>query len=159
MKRHDLLARISREIRGNIAHGQPARDQAGLQCTRSSKSESSFSSRITFTGIMTDVDSYGNREHLYRHHALPIQCPRCWISFGTDVLRDIHLQAEKPCEKRENEMRLVGFTKSQMKQLKSETLDPRMTDEKKWREIYTVLFPDDDPAAMPDPRMSWTSKH
>lgn len=45
-----------------------------------------------------------------------------------------------------------GFTKEQEKRLRSrKKTHADMTDEDKWREIYTILFPDDDPSAIPSP--------
>ncbi|KAI8411966.1 hypothetical protein FOFC_08582 [Fusarium oxysporum] len=92
------------------------------------------------------------RGHLYRRHALPPQCPRCWQDFKTEQLRDVHLQTDPPCQKKTNETNLDGFTKTQEKQLKSrKKSEMKMTDAGKWREMYQILFPDDDPATIPDP--------
>lgn len=92
------------------------------------------------------------RGHLYRRHALPPQCPRCWQDFKTEQLRDVHLQTDPPCQKKTNESNLDGFTKTQEKQLKSrKKSEMKMTDAGKWREMYQILFPDDDPATIPDP--------
>lgn len=56
-----------------------------------------------------------------------------------------------------------GFTKDQEKRLRSrKKTHTDMTDEDKWREIYTILFPDDDPGAIPSPRKSilpWSELH
>ncbi|KAH7151376.1 hypothetical protein DER46DRAFT_638943 [Fusarium sp. MPI-SDFR-AT-0072] len=92
------------------------------------------------------------RGHLYRRHALPPQCPRCWQDFKTEQLRDVHLQADPPCQKKTNETNLDGFTKTQEKQLKSrKKSEMEMTGAGKWREMYQILFPDDDPTTIPDP--------
>ncbi|RYP48632.1 hypothetical protein DL768_005523 [Monosporascus sp. mg162] len=54
--------------------------------------------------------------------------------------------------KRDNDTLLDGFSKTQEKQLKSrKKSDPNMTDEDKWREIYHILFPDDDLETIPSP--------
>jgi hypothetical protein len=53
---------------------------------------------------------------------------------------------------RENNTVNDGFTKAQEKQLRSrKKSDLNVTDEGKWREIYRILFPDDDPAMIPSP--------
>ncbi|KAK5660598.1 hypothetical protein OQA88_13161 [Cercophora sp. LCS_1] len=92
------------------------------------------------------------KTHLYRRHALPIQCPRCWDIFKTEDALNAHLQHDVRCEVRENRSLVEGFTKDQEKKLRSRkkaTADT--TDEDKWREIYTILFPDDDPESTPTP--------
>ncbi|KAF5260234.1 hypothetical protein FOXYS1_9137 [Fusarium oxysporum] len=90
--------------------------------------------------------------HRVKRHALPPQCPRCWQDFKTEQLRDVHLQTDPPCQKKTNESNLDGFTKTQEKQLKSrKKSEMKMTDAGKWREMYQILFPDDDPATIPDP--------
>lgn len=92
------------------------------------------------------------RTHLYRRHALPIQCPRCWEVFKTDDLLQSHLQQDPPCVVQENRMLHEGFTKNQEKRLRSrKKAHADTSDEAKWREIYMILFPDDDPSSIPSP--------
>jgi hypothetical protein len=92
------------------------------------------------------------RTHLYRRHQLPIQCPRCWTVFKTDDQRQLHLQQEPPCAVQPNQMLHEGFTKDQEKRLRSRKKTQADTiDEAKWREIYMILFPDDDLGAIPSP--------
>ncbi|KAI7771401.1 hypothetical protein LZL87_010841 [Fusarium oxysporum] len=92
--------------------------------------------------------------HRVKRHALPPQCPRCWQDFKTEQLRDVHLQADPPCQKKTNETNLDGFTKTQEKQLKSrKKSEMEMTGAGKWREMYQILFPDDDPTTIPDPSL------
>lgn len=93
-----------------------------------------------------------NRGHLHRRHALPPQCPRCWEIFKSEGLRDAHLQRDPPCQNRDNDTLLDGFSKAQEKQLRSrKKTDKNMTDEDKWKEIYAILFPEDDLDTMPSP--------
>ncbi|KAK1762030.1 hypothetical protein QBC33DRAFT_501962 [Phialemonium atrogriseum] len=92
------------------------------------------------------VEIHRVKGHLHRRHALPPQCPRCWEVFATDNLRDTHLQNDPPCPKPENDTPLDGFTPAHRKKT-----DTNMTDAGKWREIYTILFPDDDAATIPNP--------
>ncbi|SPO04555.1 uncharacterized protein DNG_07240 [Cephalotrichum gorgonifer] len=54
--------------------------------------------------------------------------------------------------KRDNDTILDGFTKAQERQLKSrKKTEMNRTDEGKWREMYLILFPDDDPETIPSP--------
>ncbi|KAK3390701.1 hypothetical protein B0H63DRAFT_388880 [Podospora didyma] len=92
------------------------------------------------------------KTHLYRRHALPIQCPRCWDVFKGDNQLRAHLQQDPPCDVRTNQTLVEGFTKDQEKRLRSrKKVQADMTDEDKWREIYMILFPDDDKATIPSP--------
>ncbi|KAK4096042.1 hypothetical protein N658DRAFT_64785 [Parathielavia hyrcaniae] len=95
------------------------------------------------------------KTHLYRRHALPIQCPRCWGVFKTDGQLQTHLQQDPPCAVQGNRMLQEGFTKDQEKRLRSrKKTHADMTDDDKWAEIYKILFPDDDPSALPSPYYS-----
>ncbi|KAK4172880.1 hypothetical protein QBC36DRAFT_304124 [Triangularia setosa] len=92
------------------------------------------------------------KTHLYRRHRLPIQCPRCWDTFDEDTILQAHLQQDPPCIMQQNRIPHEGFTKDQEKKLRSrKKAQPNMTDEDKWVEIYMILFPDDDPDAIPTP--------
>ncbi|KAK4445420.1 hypothetical protein QBC34DRAFT_306863 [Podospora aff. communis PSN243] len=92
------------------------------------------------------------KTHLYRRHALPIQCPRCWGVFKSDELLRTHLQQNPPCQMADNRTPVEGFTKDQEKRLRSRKKAQADTkDEDKWREIYTILFPDDDESSIPSP--------
>ncbi|KAH6632854.1 hypothetical protein F5144DRAFT_488764 [Chaetomium tenue] len=92
------------------------------------------------------------KTHLYRRHALPIQCPRCWETFKTDGQLQLHLQQDPPCSVQRNRTIQEGFTKDQEKRLRSrKKTHADMTDEDKWREIYMILFPDDEQSAIPSP--------
>ncbi|EAQ87107.1 hypothetical protein CHGG_03726 [Chaetomium globosum CBS 148.51] len=92
------------------------------------------------------------KTHLYRRHALPIQCPRCWETFKTDGQLQLHLQQDPPCSVQRNRTIQEGFTKDQEKRLRSrKKTHADMTDVDKWREIYMILFPDDEQGAIPSP--------
>ncbi|AEO70981.1 uncharacterized protein THITE_127193 [Thermothielavioides terrestris NRRL 8126] len=95
------------------------------------------------------------KTHLYRRHQLPIQCPRCWEVFKADSALQSHLQQDPPCAMQEKGTLYEGFTKDQEKRLRSrKKTHPGMTDEDKWREIFMILFPDDDPNSVPSPYYS-----
>ncbi|KAK1826118.1 hypothetical protein QBC39DRAFT_235185, partial [Podospora conica] len=92
------------------------------------------------------------KTHLYRRHALPIQCVRCWEVFKTDEALNAHLQQDPPCETRKNQTLVEGFTKDQEKRLRSrKKAQADTTDEDKWREIYMILFPYDEWQSIPSP--------
>lgn len=92
------------------------------------------------------------REHIYRCHALPIHCFRCHAIFKTDQEHQVHMRTNPPCEVTEERIQLEGFDSSQEKLLRSRKRMQRdITEEDKWRDVYHILFPADDPAAMPTP--------
>ncbi|GAB1318649.1 metalloendopeptidase [Madurella fahalii] len=92
------------------------------------------------------------KAHLYRRHALPLQCPRCWEPFRADCAFREHLQQDPPCTVQTDQKFLDGFTKEQEKMLRSrKKVRPGMTEAEKWREVYKILFPDDDFNTMPSP--------
>jgi hypothetical protein len=66
------------------------------------------------------------------------------------ALRD-HQRSIQPCEVREEEP-IEGFDKDQEKKLKSRKRScPEQSEEDKWREVFRILFPDDEPSIMPSP--------
>ncbi|ORY10733.1 hypothetical protein BCR34DRAFT_485248 [Clohesyomyces aquaticus] len=95
------------------------------------------------------------KEHLYRTHTLPIFCPRCYATFKSDHLLHEHQRADERCPKQPEEF-IEGFDKLQEKQLRSrKKIQPEPSEEDKWKEMYRVLFPDDDEALMPSPYMNY----
>ncbi|KAK4209627.1 hypothetical protein QBC37DRAFT_430117 [Rhypophila decipiens] len=92
------------------------------------------------------------KTHLYRRHGRPPQCPRCWAVFSTDDDLQVHQQQDPPCETSHNVGLVEGYSREQEKRLRSrKKAQPCMTDEDKWREIYMILFPDDDQDSIPSP--------
>ncbi|KAL1836191.1 hypothetical protein VTJ49DRAFT_5458 [Mycothermus thermophilus] len=64
----------------------------------------------------------------------------------------LHIQQDPPCRIQEKRTLQEGFTKDQEKKLRSrKKTHADMNDEDKWREIYTILFPDDDHSSIPSP--------
>jgi hypothetical protein len=90
-----------------------------------------------------------SREHLHRRHALPIRCERCCVTFRTDLELSSHLRQPQACEVREGPL-LCGFNKEQERQLRSRR-KTGLDEAGKWKEVYKILFPDDDEALMPSP--------
>ncbi|OCL01736.1 hypothetical protein AOQ84DRAFT_306122, partial [Glonium stellatum] len=91
------------------------------------------------------------REHLYRRHALPIECPRCCKSFGSEEDCREHLQALEACEIRK-QTRREGFNKDQETKLRSKRRSPMpLTEEEKWKAIWRTLFPSEAKDDIPSP--------
>jgi hypothetical protein len=71
--------------------------------------------------------------------------------FKADALLKTHQRAEPPCPIRD-EMEIEGFDRNQERLLRSRkrATEP-MTEKEKWRAMYRILFPNDDPANTPSP--------
>ena len=93
------------------------------------------------------------KEHLYRNHALPIQCPRCCQTFSNEDDCLQHQRAQRGCERKEGAS-LEGVSKVQEAKLKSKKRSTS-SDEARWKVIYKILFPqvadDQIPSACKDP--------
>lgn len=99
-----------------------------------------------------------HREHLFRRHALPIQCPRCATSFENDNELRGHLMQEERCEARpDNTSYTEGFNEDQRKRLRTRTKTSGTSEEAKWRDMYLILFPDEDEKNIPSPCESSTA--
>lgn len=69
-----------------------------------------------------------------------------------------HQRAPQGCEVRD-EIVAEGLSPEQEKKLKSRKRSrPDQTEGDKWREIYMILFPDDDPLKIPTPCESFCIK-
>lgn len=83
------------------------------------------------------------REHLYRRHRVPIQCKRCWLNFKSQSALDDHLTVTNICPITEGTP-AEGVTVDIEKRLRSrKKTAPGQSEEDRWREIYTLLFPDE----------------
>ncbi|PSN65855.1 hypothetical protein BS50DRAFT_621649 [Corynespora cassiicola Philippines] len=91
------------------------------------------------------------KEHLYRRHALPPQCQRCWRTYKDEPALTEHLRSVDACAIREQQPE-EGLDKKQIEQLKSrQSMFRADDDEEKWRIIYLILFPDTPPTQLPTP--------
>lgn len=94
------------------------------------------------------------KEHLYRNHALPIQCPRCCQTFSKEEDCLQHQRAQRGCEWKEGTP-LEGVSKAQEAKLRSKKRSTSSLPEARWKVIYTILFPqaadDQIPSACKDP--------
>jgi hypothetical protein len=100
-----------------------------------------------------------SREHVYRIHTRPVQCLRCWETFGSDEEHLKHTRAEGMCELK-SESISDGIDKAQERRLRSKKRMPSVkTEGDKWRQVYAILFPHDDLLNIPSPCMCALFKH
>lgn len=93
------------------------------------------------------------KEHLYRRHMLPIHCYRCREVFPSDRLLQLHSRSEARCAVRDGasgEQELEGIDASQERLLRSRRRTDK-TEEEKWRDVFRICFPADDPDSVPTP--------
>ena len=95
------------------------------------------------------------KEHLYRNHTLPIQCPRCCQTFSNEDDCLQHQRAQRGCEWKEGDP-LEGVSKAQEAKLRRKKRSTSsFPDEARWKVIYKILFPqvadDQIPSACKDP--------
>lgn len=82
------------------------------------------------------------REHIYRQHSRPIECPRCFEIFQNQTALEAHQRAAQMCEVRQKG-ETEGITQEQQIRLRSRVRYPRhYTEEDKWKQIYRLIFPD-----------------
>ncbi|KAF2648122.1 hypothetical protein K491DRAFT_722837 [Lophiostoma macrostomum CBS 122681] len=92
------------------------------------------------------------KEHVYRRHAAPIQCPRCWEPFPKDDSLNKHLTAKDACEvKAASAIQVVGMTPKQERKLKARSRLSSQTKEEQWKRMYCILFPDTPESECPSP--------
>jgi len=81
----------------------------------------------------------------------PIQCPRCWQAMDNSDRLESHLQASPVCDIKEKIM-IEGFDKKQEEKLKSRKRNHQnQTEEQRWKELYNILFPEDNEQDIPSP--------
>ena len=81
------------------------------------------------------------KEHLYRNHTLPIQCPRCCQTFSNEDDCIQHQSAQRGCEWKERDP-LEGVSKAQeVKLRRKKRSTSSFPDEARWKAIYKILFP------------------
>ncbi|KAF2436110.1 hypothetical protein EJ08DRAFT_226401 [Tothia fuscella] len=90
------------------------------------------------------------KEHVYRTHALPIMCPRCFDAFDSETALRIHVVSPVPCHITET-LELEGFTKEQEKLLRSRKRPAGQTEPEKWRNMFKILFPKKTEEEIPSP--------
>lgn len=88
------------------------------------------------------------REHLYRSHAQPIFCPRCYTMFDADSDLSNHLRSD-PCSISQAQP-IEGIDRETLKVLRKRS-PPLRLEEDKWRDTYQLLFPDVSNDDIPSP--------
>ncbi|KAF2268933.1 hypothetical protein CC78DRAFT_575476 [Lojkania enalia] len=88
------------------------------------------------------------KEHLYRSHAQPIFCPRCYSMFDSDGDLSNHLR-HHPCEISAPQP-IDGIDRETLKLLRKRSPALRL-EEDKWRDTYKLLFPDVPETDIPSP--------
>ncbi|KAF4304544.1 hypothetical protein GTA08_BOTSDO07726 [Botryosphaeria dothidea] len=91
------------------------------------------------------------KEHLFRRHALGIQCRICYESFDDDAGLTQHLSLLNQCPG-SGEPSRVGFTIATERKLRERM---RGSEEEKWMKIYKTLFEDDEEALNNIPSPYW----
>ncbi|KAL6865535.1 hypothetical protein ACO1O0_001629 [Amphichorda felina] len=81
------------------------------------------------------------KQHLWRHHQMPIYCRRCRDTFKTEEELDEHATSVVSCEIRQVPV-FEGVTMEQVMQLKRTRAPANKSIEEQWYGIYKVLFPD-----------------
>lgn len=88
------------------------------------------------------------KEHLYRSHAQPIFCNRCYLMFDSDNELSTHQRAD-PCPVSAPQP-IDGIGRETLKSLRKRTTANRL-EEDKWRDTYQLLFPDVAQSDIPSP--------
>ncbi|KAI1779359.1 hypothetical protein F4818DRAFT_438136 [Hypoxylon cercidicola] len=92
------------------------------------------------------------KEHLYRAHTLPLVCPRCDSQIDSEYSLENHMTQNPPCEVTRPKIFREGVDSTTEKLLRSRNRDfSKKTEADKWRHVYAILFPADDPSDLPSP--------
>lgn len=81
-----------------------------------------------------------SREHLFRAHAILVQCHNCYQRFDDDAALTQHLSPPSQCPGSGQPSRFA-FTIAQERRLRQRVRG--ISDEQKWRNIYQILFEGD----------------
>ncbi|KAJ3525279.1 hypothetical protein NM208_g11704 [Fusarium decemcellulare] len=91
------------------------------------------------------------KEHLRRRHFKERVCWRCQQQFDTNQLLQQHMQDDRPCKRKRIEASTGLITQFQMDDITKIRSSPITSIIQTWREIYLILFPEVDEAAIPPP--------
>ncbi|KAH4037652.1 hypothetical protein HBI56_222930 [Parastagonospora nodorum] len=95
------------------------------------------------------------KAHLYRVHAVPLHCRRCYATFKTESLLTEHQRSTESCIVRDA-IPMEGFDKDQERALKSrKSMFRAESEEAKWKIVYLILFPDTALGELPSPYYDW----
>lgn len=105
------------------------------------------SSMTVLSSVVATLIRY--RIHLYRRHKRPVSCPRCCTVFSNEMEIQYHLRQPETCSI-QRKIQVEGFDKRQEEHLRTRKRITG-TEEQRWKEIYRILFPDDDEGSIPSP--------
>lgn len=88
------------------------------------------------------------KEHLYRAHTQSIYCPRCYSMFDTENDLSNHLRSQQ-CQVSVPQP-IEGIDRETLKTLRKRSPALRL-EEDKWRDAYSLLFPDVAEEDIPSP--------
>ncbi|RYP46969.1 hypothetical protein DL768_006892 [Monosporascus sp. mg162] len=88
------------------------------------------------------------KEHLKRRHYREHSCGRCGEHFKTNPLLQQHMRALEPCPLREIETPMGFITQLQWNEISGKKRGAILD---KWKEIYTILFPEVEEPQIPGP--------
>ena len=88
------------------------------------------------------------KEHLYRVHVIPIQCPRCWLTMKTEQELQDHSRAAVSCVVLPQLVQWVPRDKIEVLKDRKKALSGK-DEEERWKSVYGILFPND--SVIPSP--------
>jgi hypothetical protein len=96
------------------------------------------------------------KEHVYRDHALPSFCSRCYQVFeDEDDLRDhLTVDDDQRCAVLDKINRPQGYTKKQEKELRARKSVVGKSESELWNQMYMILFPGEESIPTPCKRLS-----
>ena len=94
-------------------------------------------------------DTNDNREHIYKHHGLPIHCDRCFDIFKSEHALKQHNRKDPRCEVIDPPRTLIGLDRDTIQRLRSRKGIQHIAEEVKWEAMYKIIFPH--AASIPSP--------
>jgi len=83
------------------------------------------------------------KQHIWRAHYRPY-CPRCYLTFSSESLRDQHARERPPCESVDEVPQNWGNITGEQRSGLVPRFDRRGTAEEHWFRIWDILFPEVD---------------
>ncbi|OHE99432.1 hypothetical protein CORC01_05232 [Colletotrichum orchidophilum] len=87
------------------------------------------------------------KQHIYRHHALPVYCSRCATVFRAEGDLHDHLLEPTRCDLTSS-LPPAGYTRKQEHDIRKQR---QGNEEQQWHAVYGVLFPNDPGHMVPSP--------
>ncbi|RYP70381.1 hypothetical protein DL771_005502 [Monosporascus sp. 5C6A] len=125
--------------------GEPA--QQKIACPFMKRHPVEFSTWRTCLGPgFSDINRM--KEHLKRRHYREHSCGRCGEHFQKNIELQQHMRAREPCPLREIETAMGFITQLQWNEV---SVKKRGAILDRWKEIYTILFPEVEESQIPGP--------